>query len=224
MCAKRIMDLFLTIPGVVLLLPVYTIIMIWIKIDSPGPVFFRQVRVGKKGHLFKIFKFRTMVIDAENNGKQITIGDHNRITRSGRFLRRYKLDELPQLFNVLKGDMSLVGPRPEVPHYVDFYPKEVCEVVLSVPPGITDFASIMCKDENDILGTANDPETVYIHQILPLKLSYYVDYVERRNIWLDLKLIFITIFAIIHLDFYKKKREQQFADLLAASREDISNK
>jgi len=195
--AKRIFDLTFTIPGIVLLMPLFVVLAVWIKLDSPGPVFFRQVRVGQYGKEFLIYKFRTMVVDAEKLGRQITVGDDVRITRSGRFLRKYKLDELPQLFNVLKGEMSLVGPRPEVPRYVAEYPERIRKIVLSVPPGITDFASIIYKDENRILASAKDydtlnPEQVYIKKILPIKLAYYEYYVNKRTIWLDFKLVFVT--------------------------------
>lgn len=196
MAAKRIFDLCFTIPGIILLAPVFLVLIIWIKLDTKGPVFFRQVRVGQSGRIFRIFKFRTMITDAENFGKKITVGDDQRITRSGRIIRKYKLDELPQLFNVLLGDMSLVGPRPEVPQYVEKYPVGIKEKVLSVPPGITDLASILYKDESTLLGTAADPEKVYIEQVIPSKLAYYIQYVESRNIWLDFKLILFTLLAI----------------------------
>lgn len=197
MTAKRLFDLFFTIPGLLLLLPLFFIIAVWIKADSPGPIFFRQERVGLEGKLFRIFKFRTMCLDGEAKGRQITVGDDPRITASGRFLRRYKLDELPQLLNVISGDMSLVGPRPEVPRYVSLYPLEVRSEVLSVRPGITDFASIEYKDENAILGYADNPEKTYIEDILPVKLAYYQRYVAERSLWVDFKLIIKTVLAII---------------------------
>lgn len=196
MIAKRIFDLVFTIPGIFVLLPVFFTISIWIKLDSLGPVFFRQVRVGQHGKKFKIFKFRTMIVDAESYGAQITIGQDQRITRSGEFLRKYKLDELPQLINVLTGDMSLVGPRPEVPRYVAEYPAAVRETVLSVPPGITDYASIEYKNENEVLGRACDPEKAYIEEVLPIKLKYYIQYVKTRNLWIDFLLIIRTFVAV----------------------------
>jgi len=196
MIAKRLFDLFLSVVGLILLLPLFIIVALWIKCDSSGPVFFRQARVGRFGRLFSIYKFRTMCADAESKGRQITVGDDPRITRSGRFLRRYKLDELPQLMNVVKGEMSLVGPRPEVPRYVELYPKHLREKVLSVPPGITDFASIEYKDENAILGNAEDPESAYIEQVMPVKLKYYERYVAERSLWVDFKLILATLRAI----------------------------
>lgn len=197
MLAKRCFDLFFTIPGVIILMPVFLLIALWIKFDSSGPVFFRQERVGWAGVSFRIYKFRTMVVDAEKQGKQITIGADRRITPSGHFLRKYKLDELPQLINILKGEMSLVGPRPEVPRYVTEYPEGIREIVLSVPPGITDYASIEYKDENEVLGRAADPEKAYIEEVLPIKLKYYVQYVRERSLWLDFLLIIRTFVAIV---------------------------
>jgi len=197
MLAKRCFDLFFTIPGMIVLLPIFVAISILIKFDTPGPVFFRQERVGRFGVPFRIYKFRTMIVEAEKIGKQITVGDDQRITQSGRFLRKYKLDELPQLINVLMGDMSLVGPRPEVPRYVAEYPEDIRRIVLSVPPGITDFASIEYKDENTILAQSANPEAAYIHEVLPHKLEYCRRYVQQRSLWLDLVLVLRTLRAII---------------------------
>lgn len=197
MIAKRIFDLFFSAIGLFFLLPLFLIVAVWIKLDSSGPVFFRQTRVGRFGQPFQIYKFRTMCSDAEAKGRQITVGDDPRITRSGQFLRRYKLDELPQLINVIKGEMSLVGPRPEVPRYVSLYPKDIRKRVLSVPPGITDYASIEYKDENDILGRADDPDKAYIEQVMPVKLRYYERYVSDRSLWVDFKLIIATFKAIV---------------------------
>ena len=197
MIAKRIFDLFFALAGTLLLLPVFAAIAIWIKLDSKGPVFFRQERVGQFGKTFRIFKFRTMCLEAEAKGRQITVGKDPRITRSGRFLRHYKLDELPQLLNVVLGEMSLVGPRPEVPRYVALYPEEVRELVLSVSPGITDYASIEYKDENTILGQAEDPDKAYIEEVMPVKLVYYQRYVAERSLWLDFTLILRTLKEII---------------------------
>jgi len=196
MIAKRVFDLFFSVIGLLLLNPVFLSIAIWIKLDSPGPVFFRQVRVGRFGEPFRIFKFRTMRAEGEATGKQITVRDDIRITRAGRFLRRYKLDELPQLLNVVRGEMSLVGPRPEVLCYVTLYPEGVREKVLSVPPGITDYASIEYMDENALLADADDPETVYIERVMPAKLRNYERYVAERSIGMDLKIILATLKAI----------------------------
>lgn len=197
MIAKRIFDLFFSLVGVILLAPLFLCISIWIKRDSHGPVFFRQERVGRSGKSFRIYKFRTMCLDAEAKGRQITVGDDPRITSSGAFLRHYKLDELPQLLNVLSGDMSLVGPRPEVPRYVALYPADVRERVLSVQPGITDYASIEYKDENAILGRAADPDRAYIEEVMPAKLRYYQRYVAERSLWVDFRLILKTLKAIM---------------------------
>lgn len=197
MIAKRLFDLFFTIPGLLLLSPAFAIIAVWVMSDSPGPVFFRQERVGRHGRIFRIFKFRTMCRDAEAKGRQITVGEDPRITPSGRFLRKYKLDELPQLLNVVSGEMSLVGPRPEVPRYVALYPEDVREQVLSVPPGITDYASIEYRDENAILGKAADPDRAYIEEVMPVKLAYYRRYVAERTVWVDFMLILRTFAALV---------------------------
>jgi len=190
---KRLFDLLLSLLGLVVCAPLFAGVMIWIRLDSAGPVFFRQERVGWGGRLFRIHKFRTMIVDAEARGLQVTVGEDSRITRSGRFLRKYKLDELPQLIDVLLGDMSLVGPRPEVPKYVAHYPAGVRDLVLSVRPGITDTASIEFSNENEMLAGATDPEREYIERILPIKLEYCRNYVERRSLWLDARIIGRTI-------------------------------
>ncbi len=194
--AKRIFDLVFTIPGIVVLAPVFVIIAILIKYDSSGAVFFRQERVGRYGKIFRIYKFRTMIENAERHGKQITVGRDARITAVGNFLRKYKLDELPQLFNVLLGDMSLVGPRPEVPRYIEEYSEEDRNIVLSVKPGITDNASIEFRAESEILGKAKNPEREYIDVVLPIKIGYYKDYVRRHNVAMDFVIIMKTIAAI----------------------------
>lgn len=197
MRTKRAFDLALSLAGIVLLAPLFLAMAIWIRLDSPGPVFFRQVRVGKSGKPFRIFKFRTMLTDAETKGPPITAGEDPRITLAGRFLRRYKLDELPQLVNVVLGEMSLVGPRPEVPRYVALYPDDVRERILSMPPGITDYASIEFRDESALLQSSEDPEATYINEIMPVKLKYYERYVVERSLWLDITLIHQTIKSII---------------------------
>jgi len=196
MKTKRVFDLTLSLAGLFMLSPLFLALAVWIRLDSPGPVFFRQVRVGKSGKPFRIFKFRTMQADAETKGPRITVGEDPRITRVGRFLRRHKLDELPQLINVALGQMSLVGPRPEVQRYVALYPAEVRDLVLSVPPGITDFASIEYRNESELLCLSDDPEAAYINDVMPIKLRYYERYVRERSLWLDLKLILATIRSI----------------------------
>lgn len=195
--AKRLFDLFWTVPGVILFSPVLLLIALWVRCDSDGPVFFRQKRVGRYGKVFEVLKFRTMVVDAEKLGLKITVGCDPRITRPGHFLRKYKLDELPQLLNVLAGDMSLVGPRPEVTEYVDYYPVELREKVLSVKPGITDRASIEYRDENRLLARSFDPQKTYVEEILPVKLAFYSEYVDKQNMWLDFCLILKTISVLI---------------------------
>lgn len=198
MIAKRIFDLFFVIPGLLVLLPLFVAIALWIKLDSTGPIFFRQIRVGKGGEPFRIYKFRTMVTNAELLGAKVTVGGDPRITHSGGLLRKFKLDELPQLINVLKGEMSLVGPRPEVPEYVAHWPKDVRDFVLSVPPGITDYASIEFRNEDEILTGSANPVERYIKDIIPIKLDYYVRYVRERSLLLDARLILRTIYAIVH--------------------------
>jgi lipopolysaccharide/colanic/teichoic acid biosynthesis glycosyltransferase len=194
--SKRLFDVLAATCGLLLLAPVLLAIALWVRLDSPGPALFRQRRVGRHGRQFDIYKFRTMA-DRPDDGRQLTVGRDPRITRAGRFLRRTKLDELPQLLNVLEGTMSLVGPRPEVPRYVDRYPPAVRQTVLSVTPGITDLAAILFKDENDILGRAQDPERAYVETILPVKLEYYQRYVHERSFWLDLRILFRTLAAIL---------------------------
>ena len=195
--AKRLFDWLASSCGLLLLAPLFIGLAVWIKLDSPGSVFFRQVRVGRGGKLFRIHKFRTMVSDAELIGMQITVGADARITKIGQWLRKYKFDELPQLIDVWLGHMSLVGPRPEVPRYVACYPAEVRDIVLSVRPGITDRASIEFKDENEILGHAVDPHEAYVNEVLPIKLGYYVDYVKSRSHFGDMLLILKTLSSLI---------------------------
>lgn len=196
MIAKRMFDLLASGFGLLVLSPAFLLIALSIKLDSPGPVFFRQERVGRFGKVFRIHKFRTMVTNAENKGLQITVGADARVTRTGVALRKYKLDELAQLIDVFIGDMSLVGPRPEVPKYVDHYPPESRTIILSVKPGITDWASIQYKDENEILGRASDPHKAYIEEVLPIKIGYYLDYVKNRSLIGDIRIIFATLRAL----------------------------
>jgi lipopolysaccharide/colanic/teichoic acid biosynthesis glycosyltransferase len=194
---KRLFDVIASAFGLLLLAPLLVAISLAIKFESRGPVFFRQERVGRFGQLFRIHKFRTMVTDAEHLGLQITVGDDARVTRVGAFLRRYKLDELAQLIDVLSGSMSMVGPRPEVPRYVAYYSEDVRQIVLSVKPGITDRASIEFKNENEILSNAVDPHHSYVTDILPIKLEYYIDYVKSRTFLEDIKIILDTLIAVI---------------------------
>jgi lipopolysaccharide/colanic/teichoic acid biosynthesis glycosyltransferase len=194
---KRAFDLLMALIGLLLLSPLLIIIAIWIKFDSSGPILFKQKRVGLNGKPIDVYKFRTMVTDAESKGLKITVGGDPRITKSGHFLRKYKLDELPQLFNVLFGTMSLVGPRPEVQEYIDAYPDDIKSKVLSVRPGITDYASIEFRNENEILKNAEDPHKSYINEILPIKQKYYLKYIEEQSFITDIHIIFKTIQAIV---------------------------
>lgn len=193
---KRIFDFLLSLIGIIIISPILIIVSIAIKLDSKGNILFLQKRVGRYGKEFNIYKFRTMVSDAEKLGKQITVGNDSRITKVGAFLRKYKIDELPQLFNVLKGDMSLVGPRPEVPRYVKLY-NDKQKKVLDVRPGITDMASLRYKDENEILGKVDNPEEYYINVIMKDKLELNLEYIEKSNIFFDLYLIIKTVIKCI---------------------------
>jgi lipopolysaccharide/colanic/teichoic acid biosynthesis glycosyltransferase len=190
---KRLFDLLVAAIGLALLSPLLLAIALWIKLDSPGPVFFRQQRVGRFGALFRIHKFRSMSRDAPLAGPELTVGADPRITRAGQVLRRTKLDELPQLIDVLFGTMSLVGPRPEVPRFVAMYPADVRDKVLSVRPGITDPASIEYVEESALLARAADPERVYIEQIMPAKLQHAARYVEQMSVANDVRLILATL-------------------------------
>jgi len=191
--SKRLFDLLGAVLALALLWPLLAAVALWIKLDSPGPVLFRQQRVGRHGRLFSIHKFRTMVADAPQRGPQLTVGHDARITRAGTFLRRNKIDELPQLLDVLAGHMSLVGPRPELPAYVAHYPAELRAKVLAVRPGITDPVSLELADENELLGRATDPEREYIEVLLPRKLRAAAAYAERATLWTDLQVIGRTL-------------------------------
>lgn len=193
---KRVFDLFFSAIGLILLFPVFLIIMIWIKIDDGGKVFFLQKRVGKNNRDFDMFKFRSMHSGADKKGLLTVGAADSRITKPGLFLRKYKLDELPQLFNVLKGDMSLVGPRPEVRKYVNYYSAEQLEV-LKVKPGITDPVSLKYFDESELLAKSADPEKTYVEEIMPAKLALALDYARHSGLWLDCKIILSTILRII---------------------------
>ena len=195
--AKRLLDVLGALVGLVLLAPVFFAVALWIRIDSPGPVFYRQERVGLGGRTFRIHKFRTMRSDSVPGGPQITVGADARITHAGKFLRRTKLDELAQLIDVLRGDMSLVGPRPEVPRYVALYPPELRSKILSVRPGITDPASLAFRHEGDLLARATDPEHAYVQEILPRKLKAAAEYVDQRTFWSDIRLIGATVRSVL---------------------------
>jgi lipopolysaccharide/colanic/teichoic acid biosynthesis glycosyltransferase len=194
--AKRLFDIVFALLGLVLTLPLFAVIAFLIKRDSEGPVFYRAPRVGKDGKPFKMLKFRTMVANADKIGGPSTANDDPRITRVGRFLRRYKLDELPQLINVLKGEMSFVGPRPEVQQYVDMYTEEE-KAILTVKPGITDWASLWNSDEGAVLAGSPDPEKAYLELIRPTKIKLQLEYVRRRSFLTDLGILLRTVMAVV---------------------------
>lgn len=191
--SKRLFDIVASGIGLLLLLPLLLLVAVWIKLDSRGPAFFRQTRVGRFGVPFTIHKFRTMRVEA---GAEITVGADPRITRAGRFLRATKLDEFPQLWDVLRGAMSLVGPRPEVPRYVAMYPTVLRDVVLSVRPGITDPASLSFRNESELLAQAADPEREYVDVVMPMKLELAADYVRTASLLGDVRLILATLGAL----------------------------
>ena len=193
---KRLFDIVASGCGLIVLSPLFLILAVWIKLDSKGPVFYRQVRVGRGNKDFRIYKFRSMGIGADK-GSLVTIGGRDpRVTRSGYFIRKYKFDELPQLINVFVGDMSLVGPRPEVRHYVNYWTQEQMHV-LDVRPGITDPASIKFRNENELMEIAENPEDYYIHVIMQEKITLYLEYVKHSSFWYDIKLIFQTFKVIL---------------------------
>lgn len=193
---KRLFDIFASGLGLICLSPLFAVLAIWIKCDSKGPVFYRQVRVGKGNSDFQIFKFRSMKPDSDKLGL-ITVGGRDpRVTRSGYYIRKYKLDELPQLINVFIGNMSLVGPRPEVRKYVDMYSPEQLHV-LDVRPGITSLASLRYRNENDVLAKAENPDKAYVEKVMPDKLRIDLEYVDKASFWTDIQLIFSTLKSIV---------------------------
>ncbi len=194
--AKRLLDIVLSSLGLIGLSPVLLLAATVVRFDSPGPVLYQGTRIGEGGKPFKMLKFRTMVVNADKIGGSSTAGDDPRITRSGKWLRKYKADELPQLLNVLRGEMSIVGPRPEVPHYVDMFTDEE-RAILSVKPGITDWASIWNSDEGAILAGSADPERTYMEQIRPEKMRLQMEYVRRRSMLVDLRIILETVTTIV---------------------------
>ena len=192
----RLCDILFSLFGLLLLSPLFIIIAAWIVIDNPGPIFYHQIRVGKNNKDFSLCKFRSMRVDADK-GSLITIGEHdNRITHAGHFIRKYKLDELPQLWNVLIGDMSFVGPRPEVRKYVDLYTLEQRKV-LTIRPDITDYASIEYINENNLLALSKDPDKTYIEEIIPAKIALNMRYIEHKTIGEYFRIIILTLKKII---------------------------
>lgn len=194
--SKRVFDVVVALGMLIILLPIFLVLAIAIKIDSNGPVFFRQVRVTQYGKEFKIYKFRTMVVSAEKMGTQVTVENDNRITKVGNFIRNYRLDEIPQLLNVLNGTMSFVGTRPEVPKYVKEYTPEMYATLL-LPAGITSLASIKYKDEAELLSGAIDPDKTYVEKVLPKKMKYNLQAIKKFSFWGDIKLMFMTLGAVI---------------------------
>jgi len=205
--AKRCFDTFLAAIALALLSPFLVAVAIAIRLDSPGPVFFRQTRVGLFERPFRIFKFRTMV-HSQSKELEITVGEDNRITRVGRFLRKLKIDELPQLINVILGEMALVGPRPEVPRYADKYSERDRQIVFSILPGLTDFASIKFRNESELLARQSDPLWYYERHVMPKKLRYYRFYATRSCVGLDLYIISLTVGTLLR-DFFSHSRDTE---------------
>jgi lipopolysaccharide/colanic/teichoic acid biosynthesis glycosyltransferase len=197
MTLKRAIDIVGALVGLVLLSPVFAVVAVIIRFDSRGPVFFRQERVGRGGRPFGIFKFRSMSVGAAGMGAALTVHEDKRVTPFGGFLRRRKLDELPQLINVLAGDMSLVGPRPEVPEFIKYYAPEQRAIILSMKPGMTDYAAIRFRDESALLDSGRDPIEVYRHEIMPAKFIYYARYSRQIDVLNDLRIIFATVLLLV---------------------------
>jgi len=197
---KRLFDFIVALIGLIISFPLFIVIVVWIKKDSAGPIFYRGKRVGRNGDPFKIFKFRSMVVDADKTGVSSTSLQDSRITASGHFIRKWKLDELAQLINVLKGDMSLVGPRPEVREFVEMYTEKEKQI-LNLRPGITDWASIWNSDEGGVLAGAEDADAVYLKVIRPVKIELQLYYLEFRSFFIDLKLLLYTVYRVINSSF-----------------------
>lgn len=193
---KRLFDILASLILLIILSPLFIIFSIMIKLDSKGPIMFKQNRVTENGRIFKIFKFRTMVENADKNGSQVTVENDNRVTKIGKFLRKFRLDEIPQLINILIGDMSFVGTRPEVPKYVELYTDEM-RATLLMKAGVTSLASIKFKDEEKLLQMDGNIDKIYIENILPQKMQYNLEYLKRFNFFYDIKLMFMTLFAVI---------------------------
>lgn len=193
---KRLFDIVFSFTGLLLLLPIFAVVAVAVRCNGK-PVFYRQERVGLNGKRFWIFKFRSMVVNAEKTGQKVTAEHDDRITPIGKFLRKTKLDELPQLLNVLTGDMSLVGPRPEVPFYVELWPEKDRNIILSIKPGITDYATLYYHDEQSVLANADNPEKAYITKVMPHKLKLYRNYLIERSFRLDFYLILATLAKMI---------------------------
>lgn len=197
---KRAFDILAATILLLLLSPVFLILAIAIKIDSPGKVFYRQVRVTQYGRRFRIFKFRSMVSDADRKGTLVTVSGDTRVTKIGKFIRRYRLDEIAQLLNVICGDMTFVGTRPEVPRYTDQYTSEMMATLL-IPAGITSLASIYYKDESKILDASDDPDRVYVEKVLPAKMYHNLKAIEEFSLFGDVKIMFMTLFAVVGKEY-----------------------
>ena len=197
---KRAFDILAATILLLLLSPVFLILAIAIKIDSPGKVFYRQVRVTQYGRRFRIFKFRSMVSDADRKGTLVTVSGDTRVTKIGKFIRRYRLDEIGQLLNVICGDMTFVGTRPEVPRYTDQYTSEMMATLL-IPAGITSLASIYYKDESKILDASDDPDRVYVEKVLPAKMYHNLKAIEEFSLFGDVKIMFMTLFAVVGKEY-----------------------
>ncbi len=193
---KRLFDIIFSGFGLIFLSPIFLIIAVLVRLDSRGPVFFRQMRIGRYGRPFRIYKFRSMYVDVETNGMLVTVEGDSRITRVGRFLRKYKLDELPQLINVFKGEMSFVGPRPEVPKYVEMFKKDF-EEILRIRPGITSYTALEFRNEEEVLKKYDNVEKGYIEEILPEKIKMYKRYINNLSLFTDIQMIFLTIWKLV---------------------------
>ena len=193
---KRLFDIIFSFLGILISLPLFFVLVLMVKLGSSGQAFYKAERIGKDSKPFKMYKFRTMVVNADKIGGPSTSADDPRLTKIGKFLKKYQLDELPQLINVLKGEMSFVGPRPEVPLYVNMMTEEEKKIILSVLPGMTDFASLWDFHEGEILRGSLDPEKTYMEKIRPEKIRLQIKYVKNRSFWLDIKIIFKTILKI----------------------------
>lgn len=209
---KRIFDIIISFTLLLLFSPLFLILAVAIKLDSRGPVFYRQVRITQYNRKFRIFKFRSMVQDADK-GSQVTVNGDMRVTRVGRLVRKCRLDEISQLLNVLKGDMTFVGTRPEVPHYTEKYSPEMMATLL-LPAGVTSLASIYYKDEAKLLDAADDADKVYIEQVLPAKMKYNLRAVEHFSFWGDLKIMFMTVFAVLGKDYRDEEKELVEEDVI----------
>jgi len=194
---KRLFDIFFSLFGLAIVLPIIILVAVAIRLDSSGPVFYKSKRMGKNGKAFSFYKFRTMVVNADKIGGPSTSADDARITKVGKFLRKYKLDEIPQFINILKGNMSFVGPRPEVVSEFELYDPKVKEAILSVKPGLTDLASIAGLHEEEILAGAEDPHQAYREKIQPQKIKLQLEYIQKQSFWLDIKILLKTFLNVI---------------------------